>query len=564
MPPAAYKVSAIVSVYKSRLFIEGKLRDLLNQTLGEQLEIIFIDSNSPEDEADSIQQAAAAHPNIKYLRTAERETIYQAWNRGLVMAQGEYITNANCDDRLRPDALAVLAAVLDAEPQVMLVYGDYFISNHANSTFYDHIRTGQSTKPEYAPDIMLNGCHMGPQPMWRKSVHDVIGLFDGALRSAGDYEFWCRMAAQGMVLRHVPDYLGLYYHNPAGMVNANQMLSDQETNQIKQQYQGKLPAGKTPPPVDKYFRASVASGRFVNICMVTYNRLAFTMQALDALVHTTRYPYTLTVVDNGSSDGTRAYLQEQRRRGIIKNLVLLDTNLGVAPAANIGWLMEPEAAYYLKLDNDIVVQKPEWLDQMVTTIDTIQMAGAVAYSFEPVSYPLQRKKGLPVRLKRTGNLGGACILVPQRTREQLGYWNEEYGLYGEEDADYGYRIRRARLLNLYMADESIGLHLPAGRAATIDRQTRAASDGQEENEDREYRIWKDGLRRQILGSGQLERNQRAYRDATKSLYYTPSRALDFIRAHYPAVAARCAPPLPFRQSRLSALWARLRYHWDNR
>lgn len=273
----------------------------------------------------------------------------------------------------------------------------------------------------------------------------------------------------------------------------------------------------------------VTKRKFVNIGMVTYNRLEFTRQAIEALAEHTAFPHTLTVIDNNSQDGTKEYLRSLESLGVIKNLVLLDENVGVAKASNLAWSLEPNAEYYLKLDNDIVIQKTGWLDHLVEVADAVPEAGAVAYNFEPASYPSSLINGIPVRVKHEGNLGGACILIPARTFRKLGYWCEDYGLYGEEDADYGSRIHHSGLLNVYMEDEGIGIHLPAGRAAKID-DFLIARDGQEEVMHASYRAWKDAVRRENILSGRFNNNIRKYAD--KGTFYLESQfVMEWERKH---------------------------------
>lgn len=272
--------------------------------------------------------------------------------------------------------------------------------------------------------------------------------------------------------------------------------------------------------------------KFVNIGMITYNRLDFTKPCLEAFERTVDYPHRLTVIDNNSQDGTQQYLRELHARGIIHNLVLLDENVGVAKASNLAWALEPDAAYYMKLDNDIVFQKQCWLSRLVEVIERVPQIGAVGYNFEPVSYPLHEMNGCRIRIKEPGNLGGACILVPKRTERLLGNWCEDYGLYGEEDADYGFRIRCAGLLNAYMEDEEIGFHLPAGKAAAIDNTTLEALDGLEEELHADYRKWKDELRRRNV-QGPFKQNLERYANDPAS-WYLPSRfAGDWLRKHRP-------------------------------
>lgn len=292
--------------------------------------------------------------------------------------------------------------------------------------------------------------------------------------------------------------------------------------------------GSMPALLEKHFNLACAEYltpqeksalRYVNIGMITYNRLGFTKQCIDSFLRHTDYPYVLTVVDNCSQDGTREYLKELKAKGIIDNLVLLDVNVGVAKASNLAWSLEPHASYYLKLDNDIVFQKPRWLANLVAVADHVPEVGVVGYNFEPISYPLHNFRGINVRVKPVGNIGGACILVPRRTYELLGNWCEDYGLYGEEDADYGVRIQLAGLMNAYMEDEDIGFHLPGGKAAAINPKTFEAIGGGEDQTDAEYRLWKDDMRRKnVMGNGKFSRNFEEYKAGKKSLHVSSTFA----------------------------------------
>ena len=276
--------------------------------------------------------------------------------------------------------------------------------------------------------------------------------------------------------------------------------------------------------------------------MVTFNRLEFTKSSITSILQFTCFPHVLTVVDNGSTDGTVDYLQAMKKEGIITNLILLKENVGVAKASNLAWSQEPEAEYYMKFDNDIVIQKPNWLERMVEVIDASPDLAMVGYNFEPKSYPIETINGQQVRPK-IGNLGGACVLIPKRTEHQLGYWCEDYGVYGEEDADYGARITLAGLRNAYMEDEKIGIHLPAGRAAHIEETNFKASDGIEEHQYREYREFKDSLRKSNV-KGEFKRNVETYRTGRRPLYVKSGFVETWGQSGGVPSSGRIGPPSP--------------------
>ena len=508
-------VSVIVALFNGEKFIRGLLEDLEAQTIAKQIEIVIIETGSTTNEIDVISEFQKRFDNIVYVRTGFRVNVAAACNFGIKIASGKYITLGPADDRRRQNALEVLSSELEVHHDIGLVYADNFVTNFENQTFEKHIRSGHKIRPEYSPEIMLSGCHMGPQAMWRKSLHEEVGYFDEVLESATDYELWCRIATR-TPMKHVPSFLGLYFDNPKGIVNSNASRNHQQTKEVQKKYEGKFP-----PPMAGYSRGlhyskPMNNPRYVNICMVTFNRLEFTKSSIASVLQFTCFPHVLTVVDNGSTDGTVEYLQAMKKEGIITNLILLKENVGVAKASNLAWSQEPEAEYYMKYDNDIVIQKPHWLERMVEAIDASHDLAMVGYNFEPKSYLLQTINGQQVRPK-VGNLGGACVLIPKRTEERLGFWCEEYGLYGEEDADYGFRIRLSGLQHAYMEDEQIGVHLPAGRAASIDPRTSIAEDGIEEHQYTDYRNFKD-RQRHVNMQGQAKENFLLYEQKRKSLY----------------------------------------------
>jgi glycosyltransferase involved in cell wall biosynthesis len=246
-PPAGPPlVSAIVSTYKSEKFLRGCLEDLERQTIADKLEIIVVDSNSPQNERAIVEEFQKRHSNIVYIRTKERETLYGAWNRAIRAARGKYVTTANTDDRHRADALEILARNLDQNPDVTLVYGDCLITTVENETMETTQATRRFQWMEFsAQDLLTKGCFCGPQPMWRREAHAEHGYFDASMVSAGDYEFWLRLA-QNRVFLHVPVALGLYLESPTSVEHANREAGVRETKIAQDRYRDSILHGKPP------------------------------------------------------------------------------------------------------------------------------------------------------------------------------------------------------------------------------------------------------------------------------------------------------------------------------
>ncbi|CCI31105.1 Genome sequencing data, contig C299 [Microcystis sp. T1-4] len=239
IPVQRIKVSVIVSTYKSAEFIRGCLEDLVTQTLYEkgEVEIIIIDSASPENEGEIIQEFQENYPNIIYQRTQERETLYRAWNRAIKLARGSYITNGNTDDRRCFNALEILANYLDNNREISLVYADQLITTIKNDTFATTPALKHWNWPNYSYPQMRQGCCVGSQPMWRKMLHDKYGYFQENFRCAGDYEFWLRIGSQGEKMALIPEILGLYYLNLQGLEHGSNGQALQEHYQVCKIYE---------------------------------------------------------------------------------------------------------------------------------------------------------------------------------------------------------------------------------------------------------------------------------------------------------------------------------------
>lgn len=207
-------VSAIVSTYNSEKFIRGKIEDLLSQTIGGRLEIVIINSGSRQNEDAIIKEYLNEHTNIKYIKTEERETIYKAWNRGIRIANGKFITNANTDDRLRRDAYQILSDFLTENPETALVYADQVLTVIENQKYDDAIGNQVITFPNYYHVRQLERCIVGSQPMWRATLHTEDNFwFDDKYEICGDHEFELKISGKYRIT-HLNQLLGTFYKSP--------------------------------------------------------------------------------------------------------------------------------------------------------------------------------------------------------------------------------------------------------------------------------------------------------------------------------------------------------------
>ncbi|OYT16619.1 MAG: hypothetical protein B7C24_06810 [Bacteroidetes bacterium 4572_77] len=221
----------------------------------------------------------------------------------------------------------------------------------------------------------------------------------------------------------------------------------------------------------------------LSIVSLNYNRLEYTKRHLERLFLTTDMPSELIIVSNhdcAQSAEVRSYIKQfkSKNNGNIKQIkkVLNNKNYGVAGGRNSG-LIHSEAKIKMVIDDDILLPK-NWTSKILHLLKVVDKIGLAGYCVEKEravkTYKLKTYRDCVFMNKGMANVGGACMVIPHRTWSRLGYFNEDYGVFGFEDADYGVRTWNLGLLNAYVYPE---------------RGTQM----KDLEPPKEYKIWKKGI-----------------------------------------------------------------------
>jgi len=210
------RVSIITSIFDPKdMFIEQFLIDITRQTIFDECELLLIEVPASPNTRSIIEPYLAAYPNIRYIKLDTDPGLYAVWNFGAQIAQADFLTNANIDDRRNPYCLEMHAKALEENPNIGLVYSDFYCTRFPNTTFEHPQACALTNVQEFSAQTMYM-CLSGPMPMWRKSIHQQCGYFRNDLSSSADWEFWNRIASKGIILKKIPGISGVYYINPQG------------------------------------------------------------------------------------------------------------------------------------------------------------------------------------------------------------------------------------------------------------------------------------------------------------------------------------------------------------
>lgn len=209
----------------------------------------------------------------------------------------------------------------------------------------------------------------------------------------------------------------------------------------------KGPHPEAPPDFPR--SAPTTSPPVASVVIVSFNRLDYLRTTLFSVCQTVQgRGHEVIGVDNGSTDGSREFLEDALHRGWISKARLLDTNLGNAAGYNRGFaLAHPESRFLMKLDSDVKLLTPGWLEKSIEFLDRHSGVGFVAMNLVNLapnsSLPRHTVDGVEVADFGEWTAGGA-MLIPRSTFDSLGRFTEYPGQTYVSD-DVTYYVRAVRL-----------------------------------------------------------------------------------------------------------------------
>jgi GT2 family glycosyltransferase len=254
----------------------------------------------------------------------------------------------------------------------------------------------------------------------------------------------------------------------------------------------------------------------VDIIVCVHDALTDVQNCLESIIHYTTPPYNLILLDDGSAQPTREYLDDFARSQAAL-LLRNEQAHGYTGAANQG-LRASSAAYVILLNSDTIVT-PLWLDRLIACSESDPHIGLVGplsntaswqsipkiYNAEgdwaenplPEGFSVAEMGQLVATYSgrvypRISFLNGFCLMIKRGLIDQIGYLDEErFGDgYGEEN-DYCLRAAKAGW-HLAVADDTYIYHAQS-RSYSHERRKQLV--------DRSDKVFGDKHGHQIISEG---------------------------------------------------------------
>jgi len=189
------KVSVVIPCFNHGEFLPEAIASV-TAAKRDDVEIIVVDDGSTDERTRSETDKLIAR-GIKVIRR-ENWGPAAARNTAILASQGEYIFPLDADDHIRPGCLDHGIRILDASPEVGVVYSD--------GEFFG-IRTGRWHIGPFDRDRLLQWNYIAACALFRRSIWVQNGGYDEAkvVQGLEDWDFWLGALQHGWQFAYVPE-----------------------------------------------------------------------------------------------------------------------------------------------------------------------------------------------------------------------------------------------------------------------------------------------------------------------------------------------------------------------
>jgi glycosyltransferase involved in cell wall biosynthesis len=193
-------VSIVLPTYNQARYLPAALEGVLAQTYSDW-ELIVVNDGSTDGTAEVL--AGYQQQTDFTLIEQENQGLPRALNAGFSRARGRYLTWTSSDNVMMRDMLQVLVRALDDNPDVGLVYADFYLVDDQGGDL------GRFNTVAYDPHWLLYTNLVHCCFLYRRRCMERIGEYDPEFSYSEDWEYWVRMS-QYCRMKRVPQALYRY------------------------------------------------------------------------------------------------------------------------------------------------------------------------------------------------------------------------------------------------------------------------------------------------------------------------------------------------------------------
>lgn len=175
-------ISIVTVVFNGEKYLEETIQSVINQTY-DNMEYIIIDGNSTDETISIIKNY---EDKVDYWLSERDDGIYDAWNKGLSLATGDWIGFLGADDVYHENAISDYINLLLREVDIEYISSKVeLVDNNSNIINTIGIEWKWKDFKHY-----MSVAHVGS--LHSRNLYNKYGLYNTVYKVAGDYEMLLR------------------------------------------------------------------------------------------------------------------------------------------------------------------------------------------------------------------------------------------------------------------------------------------------------------------------------------------------------------------------------------
>lgn len=211
-------ISIVIPVYNRERYVGAAIESVLNQTMSD-FDLLVWDDGSTDGSIDIAHHYAELDQRVRII-AAEHQGVAPAVKAAFSATTGTYIGLVDSDDLLAPTALEETTAILNAHPEVGLVYTDYRVIDENGQDK----GLGKRCHIPYSRDRLLVEFMTMHFRLMRRCVYDFVGGIDESFELSEDYDL-CLKLSEVTAVQHLQTPLYYYRRHEGNISNQRQELT---------------------------------------------------------------------------------------------------------------------------------------------------------------------------------------------------------------------------------------------------------------------------------------------------------------------------------------------------
>lgn len=205
-------ISVILPVYNAGHYVKDSIASILQQT-ERNIELIVVNDGSTDNSEEII--LSFNDERIRYVKHETNKGVAAAFNEGLKIAKGDYITFHGADDLSLPNRFERLLAEFCCE-QIGYVHSDMLLITEHNSPFSYWQAANISPNDIYSFFLNVGTPFNNGTILFRREAVEHI-YFDESIKVGSDTDFILKVAKEKWRSSHVPEPLYIYRRHQANI-----------------------------------------------------------------------------------------------------------------------------------------------------------------------------------------------------------------------------------------------------------------------------------------------------------------------------------------------------------